>query len=168
MSSADSIGENRMGESSHLKRFFKSSLNEWPICIRFNPVHLNLGLPNGLKSSGEPHSILCIRELFCSHAWSAQKNCLFLMSLSMFDLWYSYLISALCPIPHSPVFTSTQGPKINLRIFFSSTKRLFCCILCSIQVALPYITTGRIRVVYSCNFRLLDSIFDLNNLFNPK
>lgn len=94
----------------------------------------------------------------------AHKSRLFPIPSTMFGFWYSSsLISTLCMILHYPVLLSMQGPKIDLKTFRSNINSLFCCILWSVQVSHPYITTGRTSFLYSCTSRLLDNILDSNN-----
>ena len=67
------------------------------------------------------------------------------------------LNSAICTLPHSPIFSSFSGPKILLSTLFTKTLSLRSSLNVSYQVSHPYKTTGTIIVLYILSFTFMSS-----------
>jgi len=69
---------------------------------------------------------------------------------------YRSLSSSLCSFLHSPVTSSHLAPNIPLNTLFSNTLSLHPSLSVSDQVSHPYITTGKIVILYILIFNFLE------------
>ena len=142
-----------------------------PILSQLVPVHtphptswrsiwissrLHLGLPTSLFPSGFPIKTLYtplfspIRATFPAHL------ILDFITRTVLGEEYRSLSSLLCSFLHSHVTSSLLGPNI-LNTLFSNTLSLRSSLSVSDQVSHPYITTGKIIVMYILICTFLDS-----------
>jgi len=116
------------------------------------------GSPSGLIPSGFPTKTLYTPLLSSIRAiWPAHLILLDFITRTILGEEYRSWSSLLCSYLHSPVTSSLLGPDILLNTLFSNTLSLRSSLSVSDQVAHPYKTTGKIIVLHTLIFKLLDS-----------
>jgi hypothetical protein len=78
------------------------------------------------------------------------------MNLTTSSPFSNLLISSSHHILHE--LFSVTGPYILRIIFLSNILNMFSSIIVKVQVSAPYVTTGLISVLYTCNLAALDTI----------
>ena len=100
----------------------------------------------------------------CIHLYSSHMcyiphpaHFFYLMTQTILGEEYRSLSSSLCSFLHSPVTSSLFSPNILLSTLFSNTLSLCSSFNVSDLVSQQYKTTGKIIVLYTLIFKLLDS-----------
>ena len=135
--------------------------------IHFNIIlHLHLGFPSGLSSSGLPTKSPYAPLLFpiCTTC----PTHLILLSLITQILGKEYTAqNSLCSLLHFPVTSPLLGPNTFLCTLSIKTLSLSSSLNVTEQASHPYKTTGKIPVLYILIFILLKMIYLNNNVPNP-
>lgn len=129
---------------------------------------LILGLPVGLFPVFGSSLILRSNGFWFLQVYLVHRSLLFPIGSTMFDFWYNDSNSSFFLTLRSLVTLCFTGPKTLLSIFLSKTRSLVSSGFRIGQVSAPHVTTGLIKVVYTCFFKSLDRVRDPNNFAGPE